>query len=71
VPVFVTTVRSTNVFSMALESKGFGARPERTYYLHTAMSRRDALVFVVFVALLAGCIALRVAGYGELEGFSR
>src|SRR5215217_2451611 len=25
VPVFVTTVRSTNVFSMALESKGFGA----------------------------------------------
>jgi energy-coupling factor transporter transmembrane protein EcfT len=56
---------------MALESKGFGARPRRTFYLHTAMGRTDALVLVVFVALLAGCIALRVAGYGGLEGFSR
>src|SRR5215207_6117528 len=71
VPVFVTTVRSTNVFSMALESKGFGARPERTYCLRTAMSGRDALVIVGFGALLAGCIALRLAGYGGLEGFSR
>src|ERR671932_969544 len=71
VPVFVTTVRSTNVFSMALESKGFGARPGRTYFLHTAMGGRDALVIVGFVVLLAGCIALRVAGYGGLEGFSR
>jgi energy-coupling factor transport system permease protein len=71
VPVFVTTVRSTNVFSMALESKGFGARPGRTFFLHTAMGGRDALVMVAFVVILAGCIALRVAGYGELEGFSR
>ncbi len=71
VPVFVTTVRSTNVFSMALESKGFGARPGRTFFLHTAMSGRDALVLVAFVALLAGCVALRMAGYGGLEGFTR
>ena len=72
VPVFVTTVRSTNVFSMALESKGFGANPRRTYYLRIAMGPRDALVLAVFVLLLAGCIALRVVGgYGGLEGFSR
>ena len=72
VPVFVTTVRSTNVFSMALESKGFGANPGRTYFLRIAMGRRDALVLVVFVLLLAGCIALRVVGgYGGLQGFSR
>jgi len=71
VPVFITTVRSTNVFSMALESKGFGARHGRTYFLHTAMGGRDALVMVAFVVLLAGCIALRVAGYGGLEGFSK
>ena len=71
VPVFVTTVRSTNVFSMALESKGFGARPGRTFFLHTAVGGRDALAMVAFVALLAGCVALRVAGYGGLEGFSR
>ena len=64
-------IRPANVFSMALESKGFGARPGRTFYLQTAMSGSDALVLVAFVALLAGCIALRVAGYGGLEGFSR
>jgi len=71
VPVFVTTVRSTNVFSMALESKGFGARPVRTFFLHTAVGGRDVLVMVAFVAVLAGCVALRMAGYGGLEGFSR
>ena len=71
VPVFVTTVRSTNVFSMALESKGFGAGSGRTFYLQTAMGGRDALVLIAFVALLAGCIALRMAGYGGLEGFTR
>jgi energy-coupling factor transport system permease protein len=71
VPVFVTTVRSTNVFSMALESKGFGAGSGRTFYLHIAMGRRDVLALLIFVLLLAGCIALRVAGYGGLEGFTR
>jgi energy-coupling factor transport system permease protein len=71
VPVFVSTIRSTNDFSMALESKGFGASPERTFFLRTAVGRPDVLVMVVFVALLAGSIALRAAGYGELEGFSR
>jgi hypothetical protein len=35
------------------------------------MSGRDALIIVGFVVLLAGCITLRVAGYGGLEGFSR
>jgi energy-coupling factor transport system permease protein len=71
VPVFVSTIRSTNVFSMALESKGFGASPRRTFFLKTALDRWDVLVLMAFVALLAGTIALRVAGYGELEGFSR
>ncbi len=71
VPVFVSTIRSTNVFSMALESKGFGAKPERTYFLRIAMGWGDLLVLIGFVVLLAGCIALRVAGYGELEGFTQ
>jgi energy-coupling factor transport system permease protein len=71
VPVFVTTIRSTNVFSMALESKGFGARAERTFYLQTAMGRRDALIMAVFAVLLVVTVAVRAAGYGGLEGFSR
>src|ERR671910_436877 len=71
VPVFVSTIRSTNVFSMALESKGFGASKGRTYFLRLAMTRRDVLVLVDFLLLLAAVVALRIAGYGGLEGFSR
>jgi energy-coupling factor transport system permease protein len=71
IPVFVSTIRSTNVFSMALESKGFGASPERTYFLRLAMERRDVLVLLVFLLLLCAAAALRLLGYGGLEGFSR
>ena len=71
IPVFVSTIRSTNVFSMALESKGFGASPKRTYFLRLAMGRRDVLVLLVFALLLAAAIVLRLAGYGGLEGVTR
>ena len=71
IPVFVSTIRSTNVFSMALESKGFGASPTRTYFLRLEMTKRDKLVLVVFAVLLSAAIALRVTGYGALEGFTR
>jgi len=71
VPVFISTIRSTNVFSMALESKGFGAGSGRTFFLQISFGRWDVLVLVAFVAILAGAIALRTAGYGELEGFVR
>jgi energy-coupling factor transport system permease protein len=71
IPVFVSTIRSTNVFSMALESKGFGASPQRTYFLKIELTRRDVLVLVSFAALLVAALALRFAGYGGVEGFSR
>ena len=71
IPVFVSTIRSTNVFSMALESKGFGASPKRTYFLQLSMTRQDVLVLLVFVVLLAVAIVLRLAGYGGLEGVTR
>lgn len=71
IPVFVSTIRSTNVFSMALESKGFGASPKRTYFLRLAMGRRDAVVLLVFALALVGAVALRLMGYGGVEGFSR
>lgn len=71
IPVFVSTIRSTNVFSMALESKGFGASSKRTYFLHLAMERRDWIVLAVFALLLAAALFLRFAGYGGLEGVTR
>jgi energy-coupling factor transport system permease protein len=71
VPVFISTIRSTNVFSMALESKGFGASPDRTYFLRLAMGRQDVLVLLMFAVLLVAALALRLLGYGGIEGFSR
>ena len=71
IPVFVSTIRSTNVFSMALESKGFGASPKRTYFLHLTMGRRDAIVLAVLALLLLAALFLRLAGYGGLEGVTR
>ncbi len=71
IPVFVSTIRSTNIFSMALESKGFGASPTRTYFLLLTMTRRDTLLIVAFTVLLAAAVTLRLAGYGGIDGFTR
>lgn len=71
VPVFISTIRSTHVFSMALESKGFGAEPKRTFYLNPVMTQRDVLALIGFTLLIAATIVLRFAGYGGLEGFTR
>ncbi len=69
VPVFISTIRSTNVFSMALESKGFGAGQKRTFFLRISFGWRDAVALLVFAAMLGGAITMRAAGYGGLEGF--
>jgi energy-coupling factor transport system permease protein len=63
-PGFAATARSANAFSMAQASRGFGAGPGRTFLLHIAMGRRDALFLVAIVLLVAGTIALRIMGYG-------
>jgi energy-coupling factor transport system permease protein len=81
--IFLSTTRNEEIatglvklgipyrFALALESKGFGASPERTYFLEIGMTRRDALVLVVFAVLLVAALALRFAGFGGVEGFSR
>ena len=71
IPVFVSTIRSTNVFSMALESKGFGAEKTRSHYLRLRIAPTDVLLMVAFVVLLVAAVGLRVAGFGGLEGFTR
>ena len=71
IPFVVSTILATNVFSMALESKGFGASPKRTYFMHLVMGRRDLLVLAAFGLLLIAALYLRFAGYGGLEGVTR
>lgn len=71
IPVFISTIRGTNVFAMALESKGFGARTNRTNYLQWAYHTVDYVCLVFFVILFVFYTYIRIAGYGALPGVIR
>lgn len=64
IPVFISTIRSTQVFGMALESKGFGAYPTRTYLLDPRIRGRDVVTILTLVLLVALAVWLRVLGVG-------
>ncbi|MEA4811491.1 MAG: energy-coupling factor transporter transmembrane component T [Anaerolineaceae bacterium] len=68
VPVFISTIRNTNIFAMALESKGFGAREDRTYFLRLKMQKADYIVLIVAVLFVLASIVLSIMGYGKLTG---
>ena len=68
VPVFVSTIRGTNIFGMALESKGFGAREQRTFYLNPQYTRVDTLFHIFLVLLLVVTTVLKIAGFGNITG---
>lgn len=71
IPVFISTIRSTNIFGMALESKGFGAREDRTFYLHLVMKTADYAVLAFAVLFLLVSIYFNIRGYGHLTGVTR
>ena len=72
IPVIATAVRSTNNFAMALESKGFGAQKQRTYFLHLQMSPVDWLLTIAaFAALVGAMLARYVYGFGGIAGLIR
>ncbi len=71
IPVFISTIRGTNTFGMALEAKGFGARKERTFYLNPSMGRTDYIVLVGLGVLFAVTTYFKIAGYGMIEGLIR
>lgn len=68
IPVFASAIRSTNNLSMALESKGFGARKKRTYYLELAMGSLDVIVVAFSVGALILAIWLKIKGFGIIPG---
>lgn len=71
VPVFISTIRNTNIFGMALESKGFGAREKRTFYLKLEMRTADYIVLAFTVIFVAASIIFFMMGYGRIEGLTR
>jgi energy-coupling factor transport system permease protein len=71
IPVFISTIRSTNIFAMALESRGFGARPNRSYYLQMEMRTADYVVLAAALAFTLASIYLNLRGYGQIPGLQR
>lgn len=68
IPVFISTIRSTNIFGMALESKGFGASDKRTSYLELKMHTADYAVLAFAVAFVVASVTFYALGYGSLSG---
>ena len=60
VPTFVSVIRGTNVFSMALESKGFGYSNDRTNLLEIKMQGKDAVLIAVTLLILGASIYIKV-----------
>ncbi len=71
VPVFISTIRSTNIFGMALESKGFGARENRTFFLQIKMTPADWAVLAFSVIFIGVSIYFYAAGYGHIANLRR
>ena len=59
VPVILHALRATDVLSMALESRAFGKKANRTSILRLTHSWRDPLAYVVSAVVLAAAIVWR------------
>ena len=62
VPILLHTLRSTDQLAKALESRGFGACRDRGSYLEIGFHGQDAVALVLGGLMLAGFVALRLAG---------
>ncbi len=66
IPTIISVIRSTNIFSMALESKGFGYSNKRTNYLFLKLKVSDYLMLLLGILLLVAAAMLK--GNTELYG---
>jgi energy-coupling factor transport system permease protein len=64
IPLLAISVRRAERVALAMDSRGFGARPDRTYYRTTSMTRADLLFGAGAVVALA-----LVVGLPHLIGF--
>ena len=61
-PIFLHTLRNTDLLAKALESRGFGAPRERTSYLEIGFHGADALALALGGLVLALFFVIRFAG---------
>ena len=62
VPILLHTLRNTDQLAKALESRGFGARRERTSYLEIGFHAADGLAMTLGGLILAIFVAIRFTG---------
>lgn len=64
IPLFVSTIRKSIQLGLAMESKAFGAYPDRTYLFQARVTWRDWLFVLGMVALLVAMVVVWAqAGY--------
>lgn len=56
VPAIVSTIRGTNVFAMALESKGFGYSDKRVEYMQIRFNTRDYVITFIIAFLFSAAV---------------
>jgi len=71
VPVFLSMIRSSNTFVMALDSRGFGARKKRSYYLEIGFKSADFVCLAILLLLFTLATYSKIAGYGNITGLER
>lgn len=60
IPTLVSVIRGTNIFAMALESKGFGYDSERTNYLECKFSSIDYGLIIVTLIIVVFSIYAKI-----------
>ena len=71
VPVFLSMIRSTNTFVMALESRGFGARKRRTFYLQVGFKKKDFICLTCLALVFTAATYFKITGHGMIAGLQR
>jgi energy-coupling factor transport system permease protein len=66
IPILLHAIRNTDLLAMALESKGFGFKKKRTYYLNFKSTWRDCLSLAVLAGLIGFSFYIRLNGYGVI-----
>jgi len=64
IPIFIYAVRNADLLAMALESKSFGLRKDRTYYQDFKVSYKDYMAIAFLVVLNGVCIYMRLNHMG-------
>ncbi len=68
IPLLANGIRQAERLAVAMDARGFGALPERTYYVQTRVGGGDYL-FLTGTVLAAAAILSALAFLGLLQGF--